>query len=417
MGSIPASGAVSADDIASALEAIRALVVRTPTLRFPELDDRCGGRLALKAESLQHSGSFKLRGASAKLAASPAACERGVAAGTAGNHGQALALAARRQGVSCDLFVPGDAPVSKIFPATRLGATIHTCDGTVDDCVDDAREFAAERGVEFVHPFDDPDVIAGQGTVGLELLEQVEDLAKVVVPLGGGGLAGGIAVAVKSARPEVEVVGVQVEACAAYPGSLAAGEPVAVGVAQTVADGIAVKRPGELTLPLIERWVDRVVVVDDEEVGDAMALLLAEAKLVVEGAGAVGLAALMAEVEAPAANGATAVILSGGNVDEELLMAVARRSEALHGRGVVLFTKISDRPGSLARLLEEVAEVGANVVDVRHIREGLSLGMAETGVELILETRGAEHAEEIVSGLRGHGYAVSEVMEHDKEER
>ena len=408
---------MDAGDIRAAGERIAGLVARTPSLRVPEIDERCGGRLALKAESLQRSGSFKLRGASSKMAASAAARERGVVAGTAGNHGQALALAARRHGVSCDLFVPVDAPVSKIFPATRLGASIHTCEGTVDDCVAAARGFAGERGVEFVHPFDDLDVIAGQGTAGLELLEQVEDIAKVVIPLGGGGLAGGIAIAVKSAIPDAEVVGVQIDACAAFPGSLAAGEPVAVGAAQTIADGIAVKRPGELTLPLIERWVDRVVVVDDEQVGDAMAILLAEAKLVVEGAGAVGLAALIAGVESPAAAGTTAVVLSGGNVDEELLMAVARRSEAQHGRGVVLFTKISDRPGSLAQLLEQVAGVGANVVDVRHIREGVSLGMTETGVELILETRGAEHAEEIVSGLRGHGYEVTEVMEHDKEER
>lgn len=329
-------------------------------------------------------------------------------AGTAGNHGQALALAARRQGVDCDLFVPPVAPISKTRPATRLGARIHPSEGTVDDCVEAAREFAAREGAEFVHPFDDPDVVAGQGSVGLELLEQVEDLAMVVVPVGGGGLISGVAIAVKTARPAIEVVGVQVEACAPFPASLEAGRPQPVEAARTVADGIAVKQPGELTLPLVGRWVDRMLVVSEDEVGDAMAALLADAKLVVEGAGAVGLAALLGGKLEPAPRGSTAVVLSGGNIDEEVLMAVARRSEALHGRGAVLFTRISDRPGGLVRLLERVATAGANVVDVRHLREGVELHMAETGVELVVETRGAEHAAEIVAALREDGYDVEQ---------
>ena len=329
-------------------------------------------------------------------------------AGSAGNHGQAVALAARRQDVGCDLFVPVDAPVSKTGPAARLGARLHTLEGTVDDCVAAAREFAAEHGVLFIHPFDDTDVIAGQGTVGLELLEQVDDLAQVVVPLGGGGLLGGIAVAVRAELPETRLVGVQVDACAAWPGSLDAGTPQATSAARTVCDGIAVKRPGELTLPLVERLVDEVVVVTDDEAGDAMAVLLAEGKLVVEGAGAVGLAALMCGRVEPVERGATAVVLSGGNIDEEVLMAVARRSETLQGRGAVLFTRISDRPGGLAQLLDQVASAGANVVDVRHLREGVALHMAETGVELVVETRGAEHAREIVESLREAGYAVEQ---------
>ena len=380
----------------------------TPALRVRAIEERCGGSVALKAESLQQGGSFKLRGATAKLTASPEEGRRGVVAGSAGNHGQAVALAARRQGVGCDLFVPVDAPVSKTGPAARLGARLHTLEGTVDDCVAAAREFAAEHGVLFIHPFDDTDVIAGQGTVGLELLEQVDDLAQVVVPLGGGGLLGGIAVAVRAELPETRLVGVQVDACAAWPGSLDAGTPQATSAARTVCDGIAVKRPGELTLPLVERLVDEVVVVTDDEAGDAMAVLLAEGKLVVEGAGAVGLAALMCGRVEPVERGATAVVLSGGNIDEEVLMAVARRSETLQGRGAVLFTRISDRPGGLAQLLDQVASAGANVVDVRHLREGVALHMAETGVELVVETRGAEHAREIVESLREAGYAVEQ---------
>jgi threonine dehydratase len=409
------SDAVTLADVEGARAAIDGLVTRTPTLRVARIDEACQGPVALKAESLQASGSFKLRGASAKLRSSAAACERGVVAGTAGNHGQAVALAARRQGVSCDLFVPADAPVSKTAPAARLGASLHVCEGTVDDAVEKAREFAEQNGVELIHPFDDPEVIAGQGTVGLELLEDCADLSKVIVPLGGGGLASGVAIAVKTGHPEVEVVGVQVEACASYPQSLAAGEPVPCEAGQTVADGIAVKRPGKVTLPLVRNWVDRVVVVSEDEVGDAMGLLLADGKLVVEGAGAVGVAALLGGHERPAGDGTTAIVLSGGNIDEELLIAVARRSETQHGRGVVLFTTISDRPGSLARLLERVAGAGANVVDVRHIREGVQLGMAETGVELILETRGEEHAEAIAASLAEYGYRVQEVI-HPEEE-
>ena len=210
-----------------------------------EIDARCGCTVALKAESLQQSGSFKLRGASNKMLGSERARSSGVAAGTAGNHGHAVALAARRLGVPCDLFVPTDAPVSKTFPAERLGARLHTRAGTVDDCVEAAREFAEERGVELIHPFDDPAVIAGQGTIGLELLEEIEDLARVVDPARGRrARRGDRERRSKARRPEVEVVGVQVEACAPYPGSLRAGEPVAVAAAQTVADGIAVKRPG-----------------------------------------------------------------------------------------------------------------------------------------------------------------------------
>jgi threonine dehydratase len=408
-------GAVSADDVARAREAIRELVVRTPLLSFPSIDARAGGRVALKCESLQHSGSFKLRGASAKLAASPQAAGRGVVAGTAGNHGQAVAMAARRLGAPCDLFVPIGAPVSKIAPAAALGARVHTVEGTVDDCVEAALAFSQAEGSEFVHPFDDPTVVAGQGTVGLELLEQAPELARVVVPLGGGGLAAGTAIAIKSERPEVEVVGVQIDACAAYPRSLEAGEPVAAPAADTVADGIAVKRPGRLTLPLVREWVDRVVVVGEDEAGDAMGVLLGEAKLVVEGAGAVGLAALASEAERPAPEGVSAVVLSGGNVDEELLAAVARRSETRQGRGVVLFTTISDRPGSLARLLDRVAATGASVVDVRHIREGVKLGMGETGVELILETRGRGHAEQITAALERDGYRLREVVQPEEE--
>ncbi len=411
------SVSIGTDEIAAAAVRIEGLINRTPTVSSSGVDTATGNVVALKAESLQQGGSFKIRGASAKLTASPADSTAGVVAGTAGNHGQAVALAARRLNLRCDLFVPEDAPLSKTVPARLLGATIHTLDGSVDDCVSAAREFAAEHEVEFVHPFDDPDVIAGQGTIGLELLDQVPGLSRVVVPLGGGGLASGIAIAVRSVRPEVEVIGVQVEACASFPASLEAAKPVMVPAGITIADGIAVKRPGDLTLPLIRRWLDRVVVVGEDEVGDAMALLLREAKLVVEGAGAVGIAAMIgSEPAIDPADGTTAVILSGGNIDEEMLVSVARRSEAQRGRGLVLLSTIPDRPGSLARLLEKVGQTGGNVVDVGHIRDGVLLGMSQTGVELVLETRGIEHAESIVQALREGGYPVREVTHTDEKE-
>jgi threonine dehydratase len=255
-----------------------------------------------------------------------------------------------------------------------------------------------------VHPFDDPDVVTGQGTLGAELLEDVPDLRKVVVPVGGGGLASGVAIAVKTARPEVEVVGVQVDTVAAYPESLRRGTPVAVDKALTIADGIAVKRPGDLTLALVREWLDGIVVVPEDDVAEAMVLLMEKAKLVVEGAGAVGVAALLGGQVAPAATGTTAVVLSGGNVDAGLLASVARRHESEAGRRLVLYSRVPDRPGSLARLLALVGEAGANLVDVEHLREGVDLHVRETGVQMVLETRSREHAAKVLDAVRAAGY-------------
>jgi threonine dehydratase len=257
----------------------------------------------------------------------------------------------------------------------------------------------------FVHPFDDPDVVAGQGTLGLELLEDVEDLAKVIVPLGGGGLTSGVAIAVKSARPEIEVVGVQVDAYSSYSASLQAGEPVDASPTRlTIADGIAVKRPGGLTLELLRRWVDDVVVVSEDATAEAMVMLMEKAKLVVEGAGAVGVAALLGGQTTAAASGTTVAVLSGGNVDAGLLAEVARRHETEMGRRMVVLSKVSDRPGELARLLTLVGETGANLIESSHVREGLDLHVRETAVELVLETRGRDHADEVLGAIRAAGY-------------
>jgi threonine dehydratase len=361
----------------------------------------------LKAENLQRTGSFKLRGALAKIAALGEECDAGVVTGSAGNHAQAVAYAARARGVRCEVFMPLTAPIAKAEAATTLGAVVRLEGATLDESLAAARARAAEAGLVFVHPFEDPDVIAGQGTLGLELLAQVPDMSRVVVPVGGGGLISGVAIAIKTVRLEVEIVGVQVDTCAPFPASIEEGRVVAVDSALTIADGIAVKRPGELTLSLIRHWVDRMIVVPEDDVAEAMVFLLERAKLVVEGAGAVGVAALLAGLVGVGESdpGPTVVVLSGGNVDAGLLAHIARRHESQAGRRLVLLARIPDRPGSLARLLVLVGEHGANLMDVQHIREGIDLHVRETAVQLVLETRGVEHARAVTDAVRGAGYA------------
>jgi threonine dehydratase len=395
---------VTADDVAAARPAVEAIARRTPVLSSRTISERTGGVVALKAENLQRTGSFKVRGAAAKLAALGDGCAQGVVAASAGNHAQALAAAAKARGVPCEVYVPSDAPLAKVEAATEQGATVNIGGDSVDECLAMAQARARDGGLAFVHPFDDPDIVAGQGSLGLELLEDVPDLAKVVVPVGGGGLCSGIAIAVKAARPEVEVIGVQVAACAPYPESLRRGEPVPATSVLTIADGIAVKRPGELTLGLLARHADGVVVVDEDETAEAMVVLMERAKLVVEGAGAVGVAALLGGHMRPAQRGTTVAVLSGGNVDPGLLASVARRHETEVGRRLVLITRVADRPGNLAKLLGEVAATGANIVDVSHVREGLDLHVRETAVELVLETRGQGHAQGVVTALKEAGY-------------
>jgi len=397
---------VSLDDVHRAARAGSAVVKRTPVLSSRTLSERAGGTVALKAENLQRTGSFKLRGALSKLAALGDAAGTGVVTGSAGNHAQAVAYAARARRMACHVFMPEPAPIAKVEAARELGAEVEMVGATVDDALEAAREMAArDERMVFVHPFEDPPVIAGQGTLGLELLEQVPDLSRVIVPVGGGGLVSGIAIALKSARPETEVVGVQVVSCAPVRRSLAAGKPVPVSSALTIADGIAVKRPGELTLALIDRWVDDMVTVEEDEVAEAMVFLLERAKLVVEGAGAVGVAALLAERVRATNAGTTVVVLSGGNVDAGLLAEVARRHESQAGRRLVLLASLPDRPGSLARLLALVGELRANLLDVEHIREGFDLHVRETAVQLVLETRGQAHAQRVTDAIRAAGYS------------
>ncbi len=395
--------AVTAADVHRARGAVADVAWRTPVLPALTLGEH--GPVLLKAESLQRTGSFKLRGALAKLDALGDRCRRGVVCASAGNHAQAVAAAARARGVPCEVVMPAGAPIVKAEGAEALGARVILAGESVEACLAQARERAQERGEVFVHPFDDPDVIAGQGTIGLELLEDVPDLARVIVPVGGGGLASGVGLAIKAARPQVQVIGVQVETFPAARESLRAGHPVELEPPEaTIADGIAVKRPGDLTLSILSEVLDGIELVAEDEVAEAMVALMERAKLVVEGAGAVGVAALRSGRLAPAPGGATVVIVSGGNVDAGMLATVTRRQETQAGRRVALITKVPDRPGALARLLGCIAAEGANLVEVEHVREGIDLHVRQTAVQLVLETRGRAHAEAVLAAIRGAGY-------------
>jgi len=376
---------VSVEAIRRAREVVADVARDTQVIESRYLSRTTEGRIALKAENLQRTGSFKVRGALNKISSLDPSI-KGVVTGSAGNHGQSLAYAARARGLSATIFMPERAALAKIAAARESGAEIVLTGEGIDDCVGEALGCAAAEGFAFVHPFDDPAVIAGQGTIGLELLEEVPDLSRVLVPVGGGGLAAGVATAIKENRDDVEVIGIR---------SLC-----------PLADGIAVKRPGEITGPLLERLLDETVTVDEDAVAEAIMMLLERTKLVVEGAGAVGVAALRQRLVEPAESGTTVVILSGGNIDAGVLADIARHHETEHGRRLRVFTTIPDEPGSLAALLTRLGAGGANLVDVTHVREGVGLSVGETGVELIMETRGPEHARHLVELISEGGYSA-----------
>ena len=394
-------------DIERAAELIAGEVRETPVLPAGELSRRIGAPVVLKAECLQLTGSFKVRGVFHKMRRLERdQLEAGVVAASAGNHAQAVALAAERLAAPADLFMPISAPLAKVAAVRSYGGEVHLVEGTYEEAAAEARAFADREGRVLVPPFDDPDIVAGQGSVGLEIVRQAPATRMVVVPLGGGGLASGMAIAIKSRIPDAAVVGVQSEACAPYVESLAAHRPIGARSASTICDGIAVKRPGDLTLPLVERHLDGIVTVSDDEVAEAMVLLLERSKLVVEGAGAAGVAALLARKLEPAARGETCAVLSGGNVDASRLAECIRLGETAAGRRIVLWTVVPDRPGALAALLRIVAEQGANVVEVEHIREGVELHVRETAIQLVLQTDGPEHSGQILEAVRGEGFSA-----------
>jgi threonine dehydratase len=359
-----------------------------------------GREVWLKAENLQRTGSFKIRGAVNRIATlGEGERAAGVVAASAGNHAQAVAWAAREAGIEATIFMPQDTPVAKVEATQNYGARIELGGEMFDDAFAAARAYADTTGATFVHPFEDERVIAGQATIGLELAEQLPSLATVVVPIGGGGLAAGIATALRETKPDVHIVGVQAAACAPFAGAKEHGF--------TIAEGIMVKKPGELTSAIVGEKVDEIVTVTDEEISQALVLLLERAKLVVEGAGAASLAALLGGKIS--GEGPAAVVLSGGNIDATLLISVMRHGLTLAGRYLVVRSRVPDRPGELVKLLTLIAQERVNVVSVEHHREGMQVSVAETEVELVLATRDRHHCESLLAAMRRWGYPVERV--------
>lgn len=377
----------------------------TPVQESPLLSHLVAGPVLLKCENLQRTGAFKLRGAYVRIARlSPQDRARGVAAASAGNHAQGVALAASLLGCQATVFMPETAPPPKVSATRAYGAHVCLAGATVADALAAAAAWAADTGAVLIHPFDDPDIIAGQGTVGLEILGQCPQARTVVVPCGGGGLLAGIAAAIKPAHPHIRLVGVQAEAAAAVPPSLAAGHPVTIPPPATVADGIAVSSPGKITLGHIARHVDRVVTVPDEAILRAVLFALERARVVAEPAGAAGIAAVMEDpgsFEPP-----VVVVISGGNIDPLVLLRALRATTAAGGRYLAFRARIPDHPGALSDLLGKVASTGMNVLDVGHVRTSAGLRFSDAEVEIRAETRGPQHATSALAALREAGCAL-----------
>ncbi len=361
----------------------------TPVYGSETLSKLAGRDVCLKAENLQRTGSFKVRGAVSKIATlSKSERRAGVVAASAGNHGQAVAWAAREAGIKATIFMPQDAPMAKVEPTKNYGAKAELRGASFEEALAAALAYVESTGATFVHPYEDERVIAGQGTIGLEIVDQVPDVETVVIPVGGGGLASGISLALRAVKPGVRIVGVQ----AGLEG-------------WTLADGIAVKSVGELTGRILEDNLDDLISVSDEEICSAVVLLLERSKLVVEGAGAVGVAALLAG-KAGGGQGRALALLSGGNIDPTMLISVMRHGLTLAGRFLVLRTRLHDRPGELIKLLKSVAQERANVVSVEHHREGMDVPVTESEVELTVAMRDEHHCSVLLESLRSLGYQV-----------
>lgn len=410
-------------DAAARLDSV---AVTTPLERSRALSGPDTGRVFLKCENLQRTGSFKVRGAYNRIAQLTADERRsGVVAASAGNHAQGVALAAQLTGTNATIFMPGGAALPKVAATEGYGADVRLAGSTVDEAMSAAREFAGDTSAVWIPPFDNEDIVTGQGTVGLEVLAQLPTTSTIVVGLGGGGLLAGIACAVKTIAAEagrqIRVVGVQAEAAAAYPASLAAGHPVALPSMDTMADGIAVGRPGDVPFELIQRYVDDVVTVSEEALSSALLLLHERAKLTVEPAGAAAAAALMERpretmgtVGGSPETGDTVAVLSGGNIDPLLMLRLLRHGLSSSGRFLQMTVRIPDNPGALAGLLEVMAAHDTNIMEISHVRTGRRLGAHEVSVDLQVETRGAEHCRTVIAAVGAAGYAAT-VVEADRE--
>jgi threonine dehydratase len=396
---------ITGADVEAAAAVLDGVIRTTPLWHNRGLAERCGGPVWLKCENLQRTGSFKIRGAYTRISRlTEEERARGVVAASAGNHAQGVALAAQLLGARATVFMPQTAPLPKVEATRAYGAEIHLGGQTLTEALAAAQEHAARTGAIFIHPFDHRDVIAGQGTVGLEVLEQCPDVRTVVVCTGGGGLVSGVAAAVRARRPDVRIVAVQAEQAACFPGSLDAGRPVQLDAMSTMADGIAVAAPGDLTLAHVRGLVDEVRTVSEEDLSRALLFCLERAKLVVEPAGVAAVAAILAEPEAFAPP--VVAVVSGGNIDPVLLLKVVQHGMAAAGRYLSLRLRVPDRPGSLAGVLAELAAVGANVLEVEHERTATRLDVGEVEVFVVLETRGPDHAAEVTAALSRAGYAV-----------
>lgn len=396
---------VSLADIEAAAERLRGVVRDLPVHSARWLSDLVGGPAFLATENLQRAGSFKIRGAYNRLSQLTDA-ERavGVVAASAGNHAQGVALAAGMLGIHATIFMPRSASMPKVIATQDYGAEVRFHGATLDEAIAEARQFAEQTGALFISPFDHADIVAGQGTLGLDILQQCPDVKTVVVCTGGGGLLAGVALAVKSLRPDVCVIGAQAAGAAAYPPSLLAGHPVPLARMRTMADGIAVGRPGDIPFALVQKYVDDIRVVSEDSLARAQLKLLERSKLVVEPGGAAAVAAIMDD---PASFDPTVVaVLSGGNVDPLVMMRVIRHGLTAGGRFTQLTVHMPDRPGSLAGLLNEIASMDANVVDVSHLRTNPRLAVDEVEITIDLETRGQEHREQLLSLLRDRGYRI-----------
>ncbi len=401
-----ASLSVGPKDVLAARELLRPVVRQTPLLESGALSALVGGPVYLKCENLQRAGSFKVRGAYVRIARLTAAERaRGVVAASAGNHAQGVALAAGWLGARATVVMPAAAPLPKVAATRSYGADVVLHGVSVEEALTRARELAEQTGAIFIHPFDHADVVAGQGTVGLEIGEQCPQARTIVVPVGGGGLCSGVAVATSSVLPAAQVIGVQAEAMAPVPASIAAGRPVSVAPSATMADGIAVAAPGVLTTELMSRLCSRVLTVTEENLSRALLLCLERSKQLAEPAGAAGVAALL-EHPAELFEPPVVVVLSGGNIDPLLLSKVLRHGLSAAGRYMAFRCKLPDRPGALATLLSELAALGANVLDVMHERVTADLRVDEAEVNLHLETRGPEHCDTVISQLRKAGYTL-----------
>jgi threonine dehydratase len=394
-------------DIQRARVLISDAVVHTPLAPALALRDRIPGPLYLKLENLQRTGSFKDRGALNRLLAlMPEERARGVVTASAGNHAQAVAYHGARLGIPVQVVMPEHTPLIKVSNTRRFGADVRFHGATLDEAITEAKRLEQEESRILVHAFDDERVIAGQGTIGLELLEQHPDLTAVVVPIGGGGLISGIALAIKEQRPTVKIFGVEAAAAPSALASRQAGHIVKLQSADTLADGIAVKRVGERTFPLIERYVDDIVSVDEEEIATAIHLLLEHEKVLAEGAGAVPLAALVAGKLPIAESDTTAMVLSGGNIDVNVVERIIARGLVADGRLARLAVTVPDRPGNLARVTALVAAAGANVLQLSHARAFADISVRDVEIVMQLETRGSEHIREVVRTLEEHGFGV-----------